>query len=364
LADVDGDEDLEILAGTSKNTAAYTGSDPPAAPNLYAWHANGSLVTGQWPTWHNTAGIYGFISAGDLNADGIADVEVSRDHHFLNAYGSDGSSFFGWPIETYLYGNAGRYSKDENIGYNFAAPVIADLDRDGQTEFVVAGFIAGPGLTPVHNVAVLVLEPDGTRRPGWETPALGAGILSQEDLSIQAPALADLDEDGQLEIIVATNDGWIRAYKPDKKVLWSFNYTEGTILRATEPVVGDIDGDGELEVVFGTRVPVQPGGIYYNGPVGLWALKADGKVMLGFPLPVPTPGMFGAPTLDDFDGDGRLEIIAASREGEVIVWDTPTAYDPSRLPWPVSRHDLRRSAAYPAHLYANYYYTFLPIQMR
>jgi len=346
MADIDGDQDMEILAGTSNNTAAYSGSTPPAAPNLYAWRADGSRVAGQWPTWHNTAGFYGCIAAGDLNGDGIADVEVGRDHHYLNVYGSSGTALSGWPIETYLNANAGRYEVDEHIGYNLAAPVIADLDGNGVMEFIVAGFVGGPGATPIHNSAVLVLEPDGSRRPGWETPALGAGILNLEDMSIQAPAVADLDGDGSLEIIVTTNDGWIRAYQSDKELLWSFNYTQGAVLVATEPVVGDIDGDGLLEVVFGTRVPARSGGVFYNGPVGLWALKSDGKVAPGFPLPVPTPGMFGAPTLADLDSDGELEILVAAREGHIYSWDTSTPYNPMQLPWPTGRHDLNRSASY------------------
>ena len=224
--------------------------------------------------------------------------------------------------------------------------MIADLDGDGINEYIVAGVIGGPDATPIHNSGILLLNPDGTRRPGWELPALGNGVLSVDDLTIQAPAIADLDKDGQLEFVVTTNDGWIRAYKVDKTVLWGFNYTQGAVLGATEPVIGDIDRDGTLEIVFGTRVLSQPGAIYYAGPVGLWALKADGTVMPGFPLPVPTPGVQAAPTLADLDGDGRLEIVIGAWEGEVMVWDTPTTYDPTRLPWPMSRHDLQRTGSY------------------
>lgn len=346
LADINNDHKFEVLAGTSNNTARYSGSNPPPSPNLYAWNATGSLIDGEWPTWHNTAGIYGFLAAGDLNGDGIVDIEVGRDHHFLNTYDTNGISLPGWPVETYLYGESGRYDIDEHIDYSHGAPVIADLDRDGEMEYIISGFVGGPGSLPLNNSALLVMQPDGTRRQNWQTPALGNGLLNLYDRSTEAPAIADIDNDGQLEIIITTNDGWIRAYKPDKTILWEFNFTQGDVLVATEPVIGDIDGDGSFEILFGTRVPSREQGLYYSGPVGLWALESNGVVMPGFPLPVPTPGMFGAPTLADLDDDGKLEILAASREGEVLVWNTSTNYNPSRLPWPTSRHDLRRSATY------------------
>ena len=141
--------------------------------------------------------------------------------------------------------------------HGYSAPVLADLDRDGSTEYIVLGNVTGPGnLTVIINNALLVLNPDGTRRPGWETPALSDGVLTQVDLPTNAPAIADLNDDGQLEIIATTNDGWIRAYDINKTVLWAFNYTQNATLFASEPVIGDIDGDGGLEIVFGTRVPI------------------------------------------------------------------------------------------------------------
>ena len=144
--------------------------------------------------------------------------------------------------------------------YGFGAPIVADLERDGTMEYIVVGDVKGPGpglQDSIINSGMLVLEPDGIRRQGWETAALGDGILVHQDLPLQAPAVADLDNDGQLEIIVATHDGWIRAYKAGKTVLWAFNYTQGAVLFASEPVIGDIDGDGALEVIFGTYVPTR-----------------------------------------------------------------------------------------------------------
>lgn len=345
LADIDGDQDLEILASSTNNGAV----DPYAnleTPNLYAWHANGSLVSGNWPNQQTTAGIYGAIAVGDVSGDRKADVVVGRDYLYLNAYNSNGLSLPGWPIRTFVNRNNGNYDTEQRIEYSVNAPIIADVDGNGITETIVAGHVKGPGDVDTKlNSALLVLEPDGTRRLGWETAALGNGILTQVDLPWQAPAVADLNSDGQLEIVVATEDGWIRAHQADKTPLWSFNYTQGAKLFAGEPVIGDIDEDGAFEIVFGTYVPTVIESDK-DGPVGLWALEADGTVAAGFPLVIPTPGIRSAPTLADLDGDGKLEILAATRSGQVFAWHTEMEFNALNMPWPTGRHDLRRSATY------------------
>lgn len=345
MADINGDQNQEILASTTNN-AIYDYSGNTTPDNLYAWNANGSLVGGDWPNGHTVAGFYSSIAAGDIDGDNKADILVGRDHHYLNAYSGSGTVRPGWPIETYLYANDGNYQTDLRIVYAYSAPVLADLDGKGTIEYIVIGNVDGPGDNVViQNSALLVLNADGTRWSGWEIPALGDGVLTQVDLPQKAPAIADLNGDGLLEIVAATMDGWIRAYDIHQNVLWAFNYTQGAVLFATEPVIGDIDGDGELETVFGTRIPMQSGG-NWDGPVGLWALESDGTITPGFPLPIPTPGMRATPTLADLDGDGNMDILAATITGQVFVWDTHAVYFPDFIPWPTGRHDLLRSGTY------------------
>src|SRR5262249_712047 len=87
------------------------------------------------------------------------------------------------------------------------------------------------------------------------------------------------------------------------------------------PALGDLDGDGELEVVCASD----------DGDV--WAWHVDGTVVNGFPVSSGTESLSGPVALGDLDGQPGVEIVAANRDGSVHVF----RYDASELPgWPVA----------------------------
>jgi MYXO-CTERM domain-containing protein len=167
-----------------------------------------------------------------------------------------------------------------------------------------------------------------------------------------SPKLADLDGDGKREIILADSAGRVHAYKADGSELagWPVKtellplldpathkgaghaqapgFKSGKLNPeqyspvGASPGIGDIDGDGKPEVVVAT----------WNGYV--WAYKADGKTVAGFPVELKRDsrmytkgeeyeledGFWAAPVLVDLDGDNKLEIVQAGMDARLYAW--------------------------------------------
>ncbi len=195
----------------------------------------------------------------------------------------------------------------------------------------------------------------------FKDPDLLPGYPKRLPASVEAsPKLFDLDGDGGDEIIQPTTDGVIHAWKGDGteakgwpvmtpvrrefKEAFPFNtlkacayrkdrtdciakqggfmdggYHESVLINA--PAVGDLDGDGKVEVVVAS----------YDGTVSVF--NADGSAFKGFPveidrsllgetnkLKVLDDGICGSPVLGDLDGDGKLEIVVGAMDQHIYVW--------------------------------------------
>jgi outer membrane protein assembly factor BamB len=119
-----------------------------------------------------------------------------------------------------------------------------------------------------------------------------------------APALADLDQDGELEILIATEA--LEVFRSDGHRFPGFPFYAGAAF-ASRPALGDLNGDGWLEIVIGCDDD------------HVYALDARGRLLPGWPR--RTEGdVYGRPAIVDLDGDGKPEVIAGSDDGRVYVW--------------------------------------------
>jgi len=113
-------------------------------------------------------------------------------------------------------------------------------------------------------------------------------------------ALADIDGDGNTDIIFATHNS-IYAYS-FQGLLWQSPLT-GTAIYP--PSISDIDHDGNLEIVQLT------GGSPDNGRV--YVFDHLGNIMTGWPVNFSNHWMICAPVISDLDNDSIKEIIVCER---------------------------------------------------
>ncbi len=163
-------------------------------------------------------------------------------------------------------------------------PAIADIDGDGLLEIVTT--VSG-GITTDD---LIVFEHDGTKKFVGPAPYDTYG-----DAIYAAIALADLDNDGDVEIIIAGN-----VYDHTGKILWTAAafVPSGTFPSAT--AAADLDGDGDLEVVLGHAAYHHDGSQYYL-----------------------TQGVnAGFPQIANLDGDPEPEVLITNEFGLTMLEHT------------------------------------------
>ena len=318
VAEFDGQPGLEVITSTWDFLA----------PEIAAFDNRGRMLPG-WPiTLESKA--YGYpVAGGDLDNDGrlealIAPRDESGFHLVVHALNHDAQELNGWPISLRFAGNT--------------PPILMDLDSDGRLELAIA---TSHKDADADSGAVVLVSSDGVVVPGWP-------FVAAEDFESPV-SVGDLDLDGDLELLVATNvgtsgPGWIHAFNHDGSPFGSSHVlAELEEAVAITPVtlvdlVGDLrpeivtaDREGEIRIVTseGERVegwpPEQSFGSMAGMPVALGAndgpawgfltasdhsvsvlYDAFAEVMPGWPFHGSWL-MRSQPITGDLDGDPELE---------------------------------------------------------
>jgi hypothetical protein len=173
------------------------------------------------------------------------------------------------------------------------------------------------------------------------------------ETALPNPVAADLDGDGRLEILFPSYDGRLHAYWLDKTEHGSWPFTVpstgvggDTFRFASEPVVADLDGDGQAEVIVASW-PRKGTGLVGH----LHVLSSMGVELHRVALPAPAIGKtwnggLGAPTLANVDADADLEVVVGTSGSGVVAYELPGSAG-ARVLWGTGRGSYRRTGAAP-----------------
>ncbi len=273
-ANLDDDPELELVY--------------PAGAVLYAFNIDGTDV----PGWPQTLDFPpdGAPAFGDIDGDSIGEIVVTTHQTGTFAFGTiyafktNGTNVPGFPVAT-EQGGAVR------------TPVLADLDWDGALEIIVALRNWPEGL-------IYIFKGDGTILPNWPQ--------KMDYIPGSAVAVGDINGDNIPEI-VAESYYSLQVYHIDGTILEGFPYYPGLnrVFSYSTPVLADLDGDGNREIICGDHS-------IDDGTGAIHIVNSDGTPWEGWPK-ITTSWVYGPPSIGDINNDGLLDIAA----GDEALSTTP-----------------------------------------
>lgn len=270
----------------------------------------------------------------DIDQDGDYDLlyVVNDDEQFefyklefQENIGTPTSPAFG-PLQSSPFGAEGLLSA--------TMMTLGDLDADGDLDMLIGQYDVGFGFDNEAQ-GFLYLENTGTAtQPAFAAPLPNPFGLDDAEQANFYPNLADLDGDGDLDLLVGT---YPLAYDESKSLLFYENTGTPTMPAFSEPVANpfginfpveeygivpvqvDLDEDGDLDLFIG-------GGAYINEAEGIFRTKLDyyentgspdapsfgNKLIEPFGLIAPNLSYNAYPTAADLDQDGDIDILLST----------------------------------------------------
>jgi len=258
----------------------------------------------------------------DLDGDDRLDLVLPNSSGEVEVLRADGSRLPSWnggrPVRTGLYEQGSRHGTGGMGGDPPhevpRTPAIGDVTGDGEPEVVLT---AGERLYAWHRdgtpVAGFPQRVDPVLSRPCQDPAVSVCFDEDERFLTEerpfkrgflgSPALADLDEDGKLDIVAGALDQHVYAWRGTGAAVPGFparvdseEESNGSEI-ANSPAIADLDGDGDPEIVIATNEVVGAANDGFNpqdllnlflgnatGTNPTYALHGDGKPVDGWPV--------------------------------------------------------------------------------
>ena len=320
-----------VLGGASNSTLLTTAKDfISGLPGIHVAVAgkgfNGHVTLGQsaisWALqsgWNipSPGGSLAAPALADLNGDGLLDAMVGSGTYTVAGFMNSGTAtnpvwtaMPGWNIPRLPNGSCPGQTGTTNDTTD-PAPTMGDMNGDGIVDILLLGYRYG--ICAFQNTGTNT-APVWTHNALWDVPNATTPSLINTD---NAPALADLDGDGKLDLMVGQAAGTtVFAYRntgTSTSPIWTYtpawNYTAPSLVQLVRPALVDINGDGKVDLLTGNST----GTVYAIQNTGTtnvpaWTRNTAWDIT-GFPR------NYLAPAFGDLNNDGRIDVMVGSQLG-------------------------------------------------
>jgi len=305
FSDIDGDVSTDIIIGVGGESMGEAGANIVGQPGdkggVYALDANGNI---KW--FHQSLDtIGGDANMGDSRPDGVYGSPIVYD---IDKDGKKDVIYNSWDQSTWILdAKTGAEKLHVHLADTiWATPKIADINNDGNPEILVSADITENSNAGTQTGGIFhVISANGEQNTaGFNAPIGNPNYTTlkgkyEEQALWSSPQTADLDNDGKLEIIYGTgnffHDGrgqYIRVWNSDGTERFKLATNGRTF---ATPLIADLNNDGTLDIVAGT----------VDGYIHAWDNNGNplfASRIIGNPI-------FNAPIAVDVNNDGKLEIV-------------------------------------------------------
>ncbi len=254
IMNIDANPDKEVIFGDQ------TGK-------IHAIKADGNEIAG-FP-YLAPAAVIGSLAMADVNSDGNPEIVANLNNATIICLSHTGQLLWTAPSGGTLVGS----------------PIIANLNGGGNPEIVAF----------TQNRYIVVLTSTGAAFPDFPVQLEGAMLANG--------AVADLDLDGHLEIVVATLTAKLHAIRSsDGQSVPGFPFTLAGASR-NQPTIANLDSDPNPEILIPTYSASQLYAINHDGSI-LWQKNIDQQVK-------------GGAVVADVNNDGSQEVVLIAYNGDV-----------------------------------------------
>ena len=316
FVDVDLDDDLDLLAEEPYSHIRYYRNDGGSGPAAYVLATDTLRDVEGEPVFSDRQNI---PNAADIDCDGNLDLLIGRLTGTITRYEAEDTDENGVPRFRHItdsFEDIEIVAAFQGIRHGANTMALGDVDQDGDHDLFWGDFF---------EAGLLFIENTGScRRPvlrGTPQPfPIGDPVATS---GYNAPALGDIDQDGDLDLVMGVLGG---AFLPARTAVENLHQFEqgddgdftavtSRLIRTVDvgsesiPALTDLDGDGDLDLLLSNKIEPEDsetGALYVfenTGSATAPAFRARGKVP-GLPTAYHL-----APAFGDLDGDGDDDML-------------------------------------------------------